>query len=89
MSDTYRRYRAIRTALLQCFGTLKEHQMRPLNTLVALICGLVDTRHVHLSKGAGHCSSPRPWPTSGWCTWVSMPRCPPGNVVSIVATAVT
>ena len=36
MSDTYRRYRAIRTALMQCFRSLKGH----LNTLVALICGI-------------------------------------------------
>ena len=54
MSDTYRRYRAIRTALLQCFGPLKGHQMRHLNTLVAFICGIVGARHVHLGKVADH-----------------------------------
>ncbi len=37
MSDTYRRYRAIRTALLQGLGPLKGHPMRRLNTLVALV----------------------------------------------------
>ncbi len=54
MSDAYRRYRAIKAALMQCFGPLKGHRMRHLNTLVALICGIVGARHVHLSKVADH-----------------------------------
>ena len=54
MSDTYRRYRAIKAALMQCFGALSGHRMRHLNTLAALICGLVGARHVHLSKVADH-----------------------------------
>ena len=54
MSDTYRRYRAIKTALMQCFGPMKGHQMRHLNTLVALICGIIGARHVHLSRVADH-----------------------------------
>ena len=54
MSDAHRRYRSIKRALWQCFGPLKGHQMRHLNTLVALICGIVGARHVHLSKVADH-----------------------------------
>jgi len=58
MSDTYRRYRAIRTALVQCLGPLRGHKMRHLNTLVALICGIVGARHVHLGKIADHAPAP-------------------------------
>ena len=54
MSDTYRRYRAIRSALMQCFGPLTGHRLRHLNTLVAMICGLVGARHVHLNKVTDH-----------------------------------
>lgn len=58
MSDTYRRYRAIRAALMPCFGPLKGHPMRRLNTLVALICGIIGARHGHLGKVADHAPAP-------------------------------
>ncbi len=54
MSDVYRQYRAIRNSLLQGLGPMKGHSMRHLNTLAALICGIVGSRHVHLSKVASH-----------------------------------
>jgi hypothetical protein len=54
MSDTYRRYRAIKQGLVQFFPHLTGHRERHLNTLVALICGLVGGQRAHLSSIADH-----------------------------------
>ena len=60
MSDTYRRYRAIKQNLMQFYQPrLSGHQERHLNTLVALICGLAGGHHAHLS------SSPIMLPATG------------------------
>ncbi len=58
MSDTYRRYRAIKRAIMQFYrprpsGQREQH----LNTLVALICGLAGGNHAHLSTIADHAPS--------------------------------
>jgi DDE family transposase len=58
MSDTYRRYGAIKRAIMQFYrphpsGQREQH----LNTLVALICGLAGGRHAHLSTIADHAPS--------------------------------
>lgn len=58
MSDTYRRYRAIKRAIMQFYrprptGQREQH----LNTLVALICGLAGGKHAHLSTIADHAPS--------------------------------
>ncbi len=58
MSDTYRRYGAIKRAIMQFYqprptGQREQH----LNTLVALICGLVGGKHAHLSTIADHAPS--------------------------------
>jgi hypothetical protein len=58
MSDTYRRYRAIKQAIMQFYqprpqGDREKH----LNTLVALICGLVGGKHAHLPAIADHAPS--------------------------------
>jgi hypothetical protein len=51
MSDAQRRYRAIKTALLQALPTPPtSHQAQHINTLAALICGIVGARHTHLPK---------------------------------------
>jgi hypothetical protein len=40
MSDTYRRYRAIKQSLLQALPTYGHgHREQHLNTLAALVCG--------------------------------------------------
>jgi DDE family transposase len=58
MSDTYRRYRAIKQGLLQFYQPRPTgHRERHLNTLVALICGLSGSRHAHLSSIADHAPS--------------------------------
>ncbi len=57
MSDTYRRYRAIKHGLLQFFPHLTGHRERHLNTLVALICGLAGSQRAHLSSIADHAPS--------------------------------
>jgi hypothetical protein len=58
MSDTYRRYRAIKQNLMQFYQPrLSGHQERHLNTLVALICGLAGGHHAHLSSIADHAPS--------------------------------
>lgn len=58
MSDTYRRYRAIKQGLMQFFQPQPTgHRERHLNTLVALICGLAGGRHAHLSTIADHAPS--------------------------------
>jgi hypothetical protein len=55
MSDTYRRYRAIKQALLQFYPSpVSGHRERHFNTLVALICGLVGGQSAHLSTVADH-----------------------------------
>ncbi len=54
MSDTYRRYRAIKRSLMQFFPPLTGHREGHLNTLVALICGLAGSRRAHLSAIADH-----------------------------------
>ncbi len=54
MSDTYRRYGAIKRALEQCFPPLTGHRAQHFNTLIALICGIVGGRHTHQPKIAGH-----------------------------------
>ena len=49
MSDSLRRYRAIRDALLQLYPTtLTAHQARHLTTLAALISGIVGSRQTQL-----------------------------------------
>jgi hypothetical protein len=55
MSDTYRRYRAIKQGLMHFYQPHPTgHQERHLNTLVALICGLVGSQRAHLSAIADH-----------------------------------
>lgn len=55
MSDPYRRYRAIKRALLHCYQPRPTgHRERHFNTLVALICGLVGGQRAHLSTIADH-----------------------------------
>jgi hypothetical protein len=51
MSDTYRRYRAIKDALLQSFPVRPTgHTERHVNTLAALICGIAGSRHTQTPK---------------------------------------
>ena len=58
MSDTYRRYRAIKRALMQFYQPQPTgHREKHLNTLVALICGLVGGKSAHLSSIADHAPS--------------------------------
>jgi hypothetical protein len=58
MSDTYRRYRAIKRAIMQFYHPRPSGQReKHLNTLVALICGLAGGRHAHLSVIADHAPS--------------------------------
>lgn len=58
MSDTYRRYGAIKRALVQYYHPQPTGQRaRHLNTLVALICGLVGGQRAHLSSIADHAPS--------------------------------
>jgi len=58
MTDTYRRYAAIKQALLQFFQPQPSgHRERHLNTLVALICGLTGGQRAHLSTIAEHAPS--------------------------------
>jgi hypothetical protein len=58
MSDTYRRYRAIKQAILQFYRPRPTgHREQHLNTLVALICGLTGGRHAHLPTIADHAPS--------------------------------
>ncbi len=58
MSDTYRRYRAIKQGIIQFYQPRPSgHQARHLDTLVALICGLAGGRHAHLSTIADHAPS--------------------------------
>lgn len=58
MSDTYRRYRAIKQAIMQFYHPRPTgHREKHLNTLCALICGLVGGKHAHLSSIADHAPS--------------------------------
>jgi hypothetical protein len=58
MSDTYRRYRAIKQAIMQFYRPRPTgHREKHLNTLVALICGLTGGKHAHLSTIADHAPS--------------------------------
>lgn len=58
MSDTYRRYGAIKHALMQCYQShFTGHQARHFTTLVALICGLAGGQSAHLSVIADHAPS--------------------------------
>lgn len=55
MSDTYRRYRAIKQAIMQFYTPRPQgHREKHFNTLVALICGLCGGKHVHLPTIADH-----------------------------------
>lgn len=58
MSDTYRRYGAIKRSLLQFYHPRPTgHRERHLNTLVALICGLVGGQQAQLRTIADHAPS--------------------------------
>lgn len=58
MSDTYRRYRAIKQAIMQFYQPRPTgHREQHLNTLVALICGLTGGKHAHLPIIADHAPS--------------------------------
>ena len=58
MSDTYRRYRAIKQGLMQFYQPHPSgHQECHLNTLVGLICGLAGSQRAHLSSIADHAPS--------------------------------
>jgi Transposase DDE domain len=58
MSDTYHRYAAIKQGLMQFFQPRPTgHRERHLNTLVAMICGVVGSQRAHLSHIADHAPS--------------------------------
>jgi len=58
MSDTYRRYRAIKQGIAQFYQPRPQgHREKHLNTLAALICGLIGGKHAHLSACADHAPS--------------------------------
>jgi hypothetical protein len=58
MSDTYRRYGAIKRAIMQFYqGGLAGHRERHFNTLAAMICGLAGGQRAHLSTIADHAPS--------------------------------
>jgi hypothetical protein len=57
MSDTYRRYAAIKRSLMQFFPPLTGHRERHFNTLAALICGLWGGQRAHLATIADHAPS--------------------------------
>ena len=58
MSDTYRRYRAIKQALMQFYRPRPTgHREQHLNTLVALICDLIGGGQAHLPTIADHAPS--------------------------------
>ncbi len=55
MSDTYRRYHAIKRAVMQWYHPRPTgHQERHVNTLVAMMCGLAGSQPAHLSAIADH-----------------------------------
>lgn len=58
MSDTYRRYHAIKRSLMQWYQSpLTKNRERHVHTLVALICGLVGGQRAHLATIADHAPS--------------------------------
>lgn len=58
MSATYRRYRAIKQAIMQFYQPRPTgHREKHLNTLVAMICGLTGGKHAHLPTIADHAPS--------------------------------
>jgi len=58
MSDTHRRYRAIKQAIMQFYHPRPQgHHEKHLNTLVALICGLVGSKSSQLGAIAEHAPS--------------------------------
>jgi hypothetical protein len=58
MSDTYRRYRAIKQGLMQFFHPYPTgHQERHFTTLVAIICGLCGGQRAYLATIADHAPS--------------------------------
>ncbi|MBA3944358.1 MAG: hypothetical protein H0X37_07320 [Herpetosiphonaceae bacterium] len=58
MSDTYRRYHAIKRGLMQFYQPqLTGHRERHFNTLIAMICGLAGGHCAHLSTIADHAPS--------------------------------
>jgi len=58
LSDTYRRYRAIKQAIMQFYQPRPTgHREKHLNTLVAMICGLTGGKHAHLPTIADHAPS--------------------------------
>lgn len=58
MSDTYRRYRVIKQAIIQCYTPRPTgHREKHLTTLVALICGLVGGQRADLPTIADHAPS--------------------------------
>ncbi len=58
MSDTYRRYVAIKRSLMQFYQPRPTgHRERHLNTLVAMICGLVGSQRAHVSTMADQAPS--------------------------------
>jgi hypothetical protein len=58
MPDTYRRYRAIQQAIMQCYQPRPTgHREKHFNTLVALICSLTGGKHAHLPSIADHAPS--------------------------------
>jgi hypothetical protein len=58
MSDTHRRYRAIKQAIMQFYQPRPQgHHEKHLNTLVALICGLVGSKSSQLPALAQHAPS--------------------------------
>jgi hypothetical protein len=49
MSDTYRRYRAIKQAIMHFYQPRPiGHREKHMNTLVALIYGLTGDKHAHV-----------------------------------------
>jgi Transposase DDE domain len=58
MSDTYRRYRAIKQGIMQFYQPRPTgHRERHLHSLVAMICGLTGGKHAHLPTIADHAPS--------------------------------
>jgi hypothetical protein len=58
MSDTYRRYCAIKQGIMHYYRPRPTgHREKHLNTLVALICGLTGGKHAHLPTIANHAPS--------------------------------
>jgi hypothetical protein len=54
MSSTHQRYRAIQTSLMQTFGHPTGQKARHIQTLTALICGIVGSTHSQIPKIADH-----------------------------------